>query len=111
MTYGEGPTQMPKAGYFMEDAEVQYTAEDIRYTARGDILYATCLGWPTGPVRLRTLAKLYPGEVRTVRMLGVDQELAWSAGPEGLVIIPPAEKPCEHAFSFKIERQDPFDKL
>ena len=50
MIYGEGPTQMTKAGYFMEDQEVQYTAQDIRFTAKDDVLYAICLGWPREPV-------------------------------------------------------------
>ncbi len=47
LVYGEGPTHMNKAGYFMEDQEVKYTAQDIRFTARDDMLYAICLGWPT----------------------------------------------------------------
>ena len=46
MTYGEGPTQMPKTGSFSEDQEVEYGAQDIRFTAKGNVLYATCLGWP-----------------------------------------------------------------
>ena len=49
MIYGEGPTQMTKAGYFMEDQEVRYTAQDIRFTAKDDVLYAICLGWPSEP--------------------------------------------------------------
>jgi alpha-L-fucosidase len=36
MTYGEGPTEMTKAGYFMEDEEVAYTAQDIRFTVKDD---------------------------------------------------------------------------
>ena len=40
------PTEMPKGGYFMEDKEVKYTAQDIRYTVKDDTIYAICLGWP-----------------------------------------------------------------
>jgi alpha-L-fucosidase len=108
MTYGEGPTQMPKAGYFMEDQEVQYTAQDIRFTVKGDVLYATCLGWPAGQVTIESLKALYPSEIRSVKMLGVDAELAWSLTKEGLKIKPPAEKPCDHAYVFKIVRGHPF---
>ena len=42
MTYGEGPTQMTKAGNFMEKAEVKYTPQDIRFTSKEDTLYAVC---------------------------------------------------------------------
>jgi alpha-L-fucosidase len=108
MTYGEGPTQMTKAGYFMEDQEVQYTAHDIRFTSKDDVLYAICLGWPDGPLTIETLRSLYPSEIKRVRMLGVDQDLAWSHSRAGLTVTPPAQKPCEHAFVFKIERKPPF---
>ena len=108
MTYGEGPTQMPKAGYFMEDQEVQYTAQDIRFTVKGDVLYATCLGWPTGQITIESLKTLYASEIRSVKMLGVDAELEWSLAKEGLKIKPPAEKPCDHAYVFKVVRGHPF---
>jgi alpha-L-fucosidase len=105
-TYGEGPTQMEKAGYFMEDAEVTYTAEDVRYTVKEDALYAICLGWPQAPVTLRSTARrLYDDEVRAVTMLGAEGTLAWTRTPEGLVITPPKERPCDHAVVFKIARK------
>jgi alpha-L-fucosidase len=109
LTYGEGPTRMEKAGYFMEDAEVQFTANDIRFTAKGDDLYAICLGWPEEQVVIESLHALYESEIRSVKMLGVDRELEWSLTDEGLKITPPAEKPCENAFVFKVERKPPFE--
>jgi alpha-L-fucosidase len=109
LTYGEGPTKMEKAGYFMEDAEVQFTAKDIRFTAKGNDLYAICLGWPEEQVVVESLHALYESEIRSVKMLGVDRELEWSLTGEGLKITPPAEKPCENAFVFKVERKPPFE--
>ena len=35
LTYGEGPTQMTKAGYFMEDQEVRYTAAGYPLHSQG----------------------------------------------------------------------------
>ena len=55
-----------------------------------------------------SLKNLYETEVRSVYMLGVDAELEWSLSREGLTITPPAEKPCEHAYVFKIVRGRPF---
>ncbi len=107
-TYGEGPTQMTKAGYFMEDAEVQYTGEDVRYTVKGDNLYAICLGWPGVEVTLKSLGTLYPGEISSVRMLGVDQDLPWSLTAAGLKVATPAVRPGDNAYVFKITRQSPF---
>ena len=92
----------------MEDKEVQYTAKDIRFTARDDVLYAICLGWPVGPVLIEELKNLYPGEVHSVSMLGVQRELEWSLTSAGLTVKPPVQKPCDHAYVFKIIRDHPF---
>jgi alpha-L-fucosidase len=107
--YGEGPTKMEKAGYFMEDAEVAYTAQDIRFTAKDDTLYATCLGWPDEPVKIESYKQLYEEEIESVTMLGFDGELEWSLTRDGLTVVPPPEKPCEHAFVLRIERRHPFE--
>jgi alpha-L-fucosidase len=109
MTYGEGPTQMKKSGGFMEDEEVRYTPQDIRFTTKGDALYAICLGWPREPVTIGSLKELYAEEIVGVKMLGVEQPLLWSFNrQEGLRVNPPAQKPCEDAFVLKIERKRPF---
>ena len=106
--YGEGPTKMTKSGYFMETEEVDYTAKDIRFTARDDTLYAICLGWPDEPVKIESYKQLYEEEIKTVTMVGVDLELEWLLTREGMTIVPPPEQPCEHAFVFKIERRHPY---
>ena len=108
LVYGEGPTQMTKAGYFMEDQEVRYTAQDIRFTAKNDVLYAICLGWPTEQLTIQSFKGLYPAEVKSVHLLGSEAPVEWSLGKEGLKIQPSALKPCEHAFVYKIVRGSPF---
>ena len=69
---------------------------------------ASALAWATSREAIRSLRRLYPGEISSVRMLGVDQELRWSLTRGGLEIEPPAEPPCEAAFVFKIARRNPF---
>jgi len=108
MTYGEGPTQMEKAGPFMESAEVQYTPQDFRFTTKDDNIYAICLGQPTGQVTIKSFTALYPEEIKNVSMLGVEQPLEWGLTTDGLQITPPADLPSENAVTFKIERQHPF---
>ncbi len=116
--YGEGPTEMEAVGTFSERSEVEYTPEDIRFTCRDNLLYATFLGWPKDKAIIRldqdkessfkTIKRLYPGEIESIRMLGIDKELSWTMTRSGLEIDVPNEKPCEHAFVFKITRKEPF---
>jgi len=106
--YGEGPTRMEKEGSFSERQEVDYTAKDIRFTVKDDVLYAICLGWPGERFIIESLGRLYESEINAVKMVGVDKELEWSLTREGLEIKTPDEKPGEHAYVFKIVRGHPF---
>ena len=45
--YGEGPTQVA-AGSFHDTDTATYTAEDFRFTTKGNALYAIEMGWPAG---------------------------------------------------------------
>jgi alpha-L-fucosidase len=103
--YGEGPTQMAEAGAFSETKEkLAYTGQDIRFTVKGNVLYAICLAWPEKSFTIESVRNLYPGEVRSVEMLGSDGQLPWRMTGEGLVVERPDRKPCDHAYAFKITR-------
>ncbi len=110
--YGEGPTTMSEGGHFSEEGgQLQYTAEDIRFTAKNNVLYAICLEWPGEQVNITSLnmldvfPSLYKSEINTITMLGSDQELNWLLTKEGLTINSPDTKPpSEHAYVFKIIR-------
>ncbi len=108
VSYGEGPTSMKSDGDFSERNEVHYTPADIRFTARDNQLYATCLGWPTRPFAIKSLKRLYDGEIENVCLLGSEVAVNWSQTINGLEIEPPAEAPCEEAFVFRIDRKSPF---
>jgi len=116
---GEGPTKLESAGPFNEMDSLRYTAQDIRFTAKGNVLYATVLGWPGEKVLIKSLAGgadpernfwngFYPSEIASVTMLGDGKELKWELGKDGLAIETPRSKPCEYAFVFKIVRRKPF---
>ena len=72
--FGEGPPDVKGAANFNENSARAYTAEDIRFTTKGDTLYAFVLAWPAdGRVAIKTLARgstHYPKEVRRVELLG-----------------------------------------
>ncbi len=105
--FGEGPTRMTTDGAFSDVREkVHYTGQDIRFTAKDNVLYAICLDWPAKDFTIKSLHQLYPGEVRSVQMLGSDRELRWQQSDDGLSIERPDDKPCDTAFTLKITRND-----
>jgi len=110
---GEGPTRLEKRGAFNE-AEIKYTARDIRFTTKDDVLYAIALDWPDENILIKSIALhrqhvgLYETEIESVSMLGDGKELSWELTKEGLSVELPETKPCEHAFVFKIVRRRPF---
>jgi alpha-L-fucosidase len=90
---------------------VHYTAEDIRFTTKGNVLYAIALEWPTdGKLTIKSLAAGSPncqGEVGGVQLLGSDAKLTYARDASGLTITLPAQKPCDHAYAFKIQLESP----
>jgi alpha-L-fucosidase len=106
--FGEGPTQIVE-GSFNDTKRPPFTGEDIRFTTRGNTLYAVVLAWPGESVTLKTLGTTSPqgkGEVTSVHLLGHAGDLAWSRREDGLTVTMPAQKPCDHAFTLKIEGLD-----
>jgi alpha-L-fucosidase len=104
--YGEGPTGTA-TGHLAEKKDKPLTAEDIRFTTKGDVLYAIILNWPaSGKSTIKSLAAdspHYPREIQSVSMLGSSDNIAFDRRDDGLVVTLPKAKPCEHAFVLKIE--------
>ena len=104
---GEGSTQIPKKGPGHDNIVAPYTATDIRFTKKGDVLYAIALDWPTnGKWLITSLAtgntSLLTGEIKNIELLGDPNKLDWKRTPAGLVINTPSAKPCDYAFAFRI---------
>ncbi len=100
--HGEGPTQAVD-GAFTETKQPAYTGQDIRFTTRGDTLYAIVLAWPGDRVTIRSLgAGAWDGRAGRVDLLGCEAALAWRQDPEGLVVTLPDHPPCKHAFALRI---------
>ncbi len=108
VAYGEGPTRIAKSGAFNEEEVPVFTGQDVRFTVKDQFLYAICLGWPGEAITIQTLKRLWKDEIKSVRMLGIDQALAWSLDEKGLTIQTPDRRPGDHAYVFKIERGHPF---
>lgn len=101
--FGEGPTQF-EAGSFHDTDTKPYTAEDFRFTTRGDTLYAIELGWPKdGEAVIHALAS-NPGtrSVASVELLGSSQPLTFAQQPDGLHIHVPASPAGQYAYAYRI---------
>jgi alpha-L-fucosidase len=104
--YGEGPSTQTEQIASYQLSKAKFDSTDIRFTTKGEALYAIALAWPTaGRVVIKSLAantKNYPGKIRKVELLGSQSELKWTRGVQGLEIQVPNAPPCKHAFAFRI---------
>jgi alpha-L-fucosidase len=82
----------------------QFSEGSIRFTTKGDTLYAISLAWPTNEVTLASLSTTNSGigKISSVELLGHKGGLEFSQGESGLKITLPNEKPCDYSYSFKI---------
>jgi alpha-L-fucosidase len=102
--FGEGPTEVSE-GSFTDTKRSVFTGADIRFTTKGDKLYAIALAWPGRQMVVRSLslgAGNLEHQVASVRLLGHDGPLTWMQTAEALVIDLPAQRPCDHAFVVEI---------
>jgi alpha-L-fucosidase len=98
--FGESSRKL-QGGMFNEGA-LHYTAKDIRFTAKGNALYAVVLGWPEDRrLTVRSLAAA-SGRITGVTLLGHSGDLPLSQTADGLIITLPEKKPCEHAYALKV---------
>lgn len=102
--YGEGDAEVVE-GHLSEQKNADNTSKDIRFTTKGDTLYAIVLDWPEDEeLVIHSLKKgndLYKNEISSIQLLGNEGDLDFKTDEEGLKIRLPA-KVGEHAFTFKI---------
>jgi alpha-L-fucosidase len=105
--YGEGPTKVVTGAFHDADTS-DYTAEDFRFTTKGNVLYAIELGWPaSGEAIVHSLASSVPGgkRVESVVLLGSDAKLQFQQQADGLHIQLPAQAPGKYAYAFRVIRE------
>jgi alpha-L-fucosidase len=104
--YGEGPTNV-KGGSFNDTATKGYTPQDIRFTTKGDTLYAIAMGWPDGgKLTIKSLAQGGANgrfSVGAVKLLGSDANIQFTRDGSGLTLQLPA-KTDAYAYVFKISK-------
>lgn len=109
--FGEGPAKDSAAPLsaqgFNEGKGKPFESKDIRFTTKGDVLYATVLGWPEdGKITIKSLSKggsLYPGAVKNVQLLGAGAITDYSHTVEGLTItVPGIKSKLSYALVFRL---------
>ena len=111
-TYGEGPTKEPEGSFdnHQQFAKIKYSNKDIRFTTKGNVIYATLLGKPTPgqPILFESFAKAQlkkPLKITSITMLSSKDKLKWGLADTGLTVTAPTQVPDEMATVFKITTQ------
>lgn len=106
---GEGPTQ--NSGSTPYGAIPRFVPGDMRFTTKGDSLYAIALAWPAeGKLTVKSLASgspHYRGDITRIGLLGSESNLVWSRNEDGVTITMPEKPPCDYAYVFKINPLGP----
>lgn len=108
--FGEGPAIESAAPLnaqgFNEGKGKPFGAQDIRFTQKGNTLYAIVMGWPAdGKVRINALGANRPElgrAIRRVDLLGARQPLSFSRTADTLEVTFPEQKPGDYAYCLKI---------
>lgn len=106
--WGEKPVDQPEVKFekYNNETKIKYSAKDIRFTSKGEILYAFSLGKPTEEIKIISLGKNSQYNVKqisSVKMLGSDAKLKWKQEENALIINKPDQMPSWQVNAFKIE--------
>ncbi|MGA9717539.1 MAG: alpha-L-fucosidase [Acidobacteriaceae bacterium] len=106
--FGEGPTQI-EAGQFHDSETKPYTAEDFRFTTKGDVLYAIELAWPkNGEAVIHALGSgVGTRAIASVELLGATngtsaKQLTFTQQADGLHIHVPSQSVGEYAYAYRV---------
>jgi alpha-L-fucosidase len=111
--FGEGPTSWPNPQSLPEEQRIHreavgdfpwpaWTAQDVRFTKRGDTLYAIVMTWPADGRAVVKSLNVGACKVEKVELLGCAGELAFTQDAGGLKVKLPTLKPCDYAYVLKI---------
>ncbi|BES61738.1 alpha-L-fucosidase [Dysgonomonas capnocytophagoides] len=109
--YGEGPTfdtANPIHVQGFNEGRYKFTSNDFRFLSKSGVLYVHVMGWPEdGQINIKSLSKespLYPQEVKSVEMLGSNNDIQFNQAEEGLLVkLPANDRPNEISFVLKID--------
>ena len=106
--FGEGPASagaVLSAQGFNEGKGKPFTAEDVRFTQKGNTVYAIVLGAPTNGISIRALGKaagLLDKPIKKVQLLGSKEAIEWARWDDALILSQPKSLPNSFANVFRI---------
>ena len=102
---GEGPTAV-KTGFASDQTMKPYTAEDFRFTRKGNNLYVISLACPadgTSAIRSLGLAGEAKGlKIEGVDLLGSQQKMDWLQTTDALNVKLPSDAACMYGFALRV---------
>ncbi len=106
--FGEGPTEVLEGG-FTDTKREDFTAQDFRFTTRGqNLLYAICLGPAPREIVIQSLGtnlRLYTDAIAQVALVGDETPLTWKREPTGLKVTLPSASTGRFAPVLRITRK------
>ena len=109
--FGEGPATEANAKLgaqnFNEGKGKPFTAEDIRFTTKDNVMYAFALGWPDDQqIVIKSLSASSPWlngkKITGVSLLGHQGALEWTQTADEFKVKMPLQPPSDHAAVLKI---------
>ncbi len=100
--FGEGPLEM-KDGRQGENLK-DFSQNDIRFTSKGDALFAFVLAPPTRDITIKTLntGGILDKKIKDISMLGSSERIKWKRTNEELIIKLPKSIPDQPVIGFRI---------
>ncbi len=104
--FGEGPTGV-STGHVSEAKDKPFTSQDIRFTTKDGVVYATILHWPEDNIaRIKTLAsgsEHWPGAINSIELIGCDEKITWNRTEKSLDVQLPATQTGEFAYVLRVK--------
>lgn len=97
--FGEGPTESASGSF--ADQKKPFTEEDIRFTVKGDVLYAIGLGIPKKATKIKSLS-LDSVKIASLELVGSNEKISWTQKKDGVTIAALSNYPSENAVAYRI---------
>jgi alpha-L-fucosidase len=101
--FGEGPTKAEIGSWENQEGSYQFQAGDVRFTRKGNVLYAILLVWPGSEIKISSLKNV---GIKKLTMLGSAEKINWQQKEDGLVVTLPSNPVSPYANTLKLECEE-----
>jgi len=101
--FGEGPSveaSNPIKDQGFNEGKIIFSAQDIRFNQKANLVYATVMGVPDGNISIKSLNNRY--KIEKIELLGSDEKIEWQQTDDQLLIEKPVSIPNSIALVFKV---------